>query len=159
MESDNPYLCPDGGGRNQSAEVTRVQRFVVVRALALLPERGLAIDQVADSGEFADGQVDTIEVWRERDESPRNTPSTGPELQSPLRDRTSLAVRDDGRFETAGKAGEVVETVRHVLGGDLHVVHRPRGQGHVAGREPFIAQGWDVAFAPGLVSGCGSAVD
>jgi hypothetical protein len=153
------YLCPDGSSRDQSTEVTRVQCLVVVRALALLPERRLAINQVAHSRKVADSQINTIEVRRERDESPRDTPSARPELQSPLRDGSALAMRDDSRFKTSGKARELVEVVGHVLGRDLHVVHGPRGQRHVAWRVAFGAQGGDVAFAPGLVAGRGGAVD
>jgi len=153
------YLCPDGSSRNQSTEVTRVQCLVVVRALALLPERWLTIDQVADSRELTNGQINAVEVRRQRNESSRNTPSARPELQSPLGDRSTLAVRDDGRFQTAGKAREVMEVVGHVLGRDLHVVHGPRGQRHVTWCVALGAQGGDVAFAPGLVTGRGGAVD
>jgi hypothetical protein len=136
-----------------------VQRFVVVRALALLPERRLTINQVTDSRKLTNRQIDSIKVRRQRNESPRNAPGARPKLQSPLRNRTSLAVRDNSRLETSRKAREVVEVVSHVLGRDLHVVHGPRGQGHVTWRVSFGTQGWDVAFAPGLVSGCRGAVD
>lgn len=136
-----------------------MQCFVVVGALALLPERRLAIDQVADSRKLTNSQVDAIKVRRERDEGPRNAPSARPELQSPLRNGSSLAVRDNSRLKTTRKAREVVEVVSHVLGRYLHVVHGPRGQGHVTWRVALGAQGGDVAFAPGLVAGRGGAVD
>jgi len=136
-----------------------VQCLVVAGALALLPERRLAINQVTDSRKLTDSQVDAIKVRRERDESPRDAAGARPELQSPLRDRTSLTVRDNSRLKTTRKARKVVEVVSHVLGRDLHVVHGPRRQGHIAWRIALGAEGGDVAFAPGLVAGRGGAVD
>lgn len=76
-----------------------MQGFVVVRSLALLPQRRLAIDQIADRGRFADSKINAIEVRSERDESSGNGASARPELQCPLTDWTTLTVGDDGRFE------------------------------------------------------------
>lgn len=83
MRTDQTYLRPDGGRGNLCAEVTSVECLVVVAAFALLPERGLAVDQVTNAGKVADGEVDAVEIWCESDEGSGDTASTWPELQSP----------------------------------------------------------------------------
>lgn len=120
-------VAPDCSRGDLGLEVMRVQSAVKVAAGALLPERRLAKVADADVGEVAAEQLDALEVGREGDEGFCDAAGARPELQGPLRIWAALAVADDRGLEATGEGGEVVDVVRDVLSGDLHVSRRAAG--------------------------------
>ena len=123
-----------------------VQRADVVRAIHLLPLRGLAL-RAADVAGLAGAVVGR----GERHQVVHHRSRVGPEPHGPTRERAALTRADD-RDPPPGAPSHLSDGVHHVLGGRLYVGCAPVGELHGAPRDSERVERRLVARAPVLLA-------